>query len=153
MIKGAFYLTPLLSLVLLSTSGLTSHLVAVMYRPVVYIHWEELKKSFGGGWVWVRKQFMNIEMWSLNAFCVKALNTDPHWLLSCRLCEEFWKSELSIKKCVLPVNSSAVTPGQYISYNGYLHGETLILCKIQEREREREWEVMQDECGCCLFWD
>jgi len=44
-------------------------------------------------------------MLSLNAFCAKAMIIDPqfspHILLLCSLCEEFWKSDLSIEKCVL----------------------------------------------------
>ena len=44
-------------------------------------------------------------MQSLNAFCAKAKIKHPQFspriLLLCSLCEEFWKSDLSIEKCLL----------------------------------------------------
>ena len=71
--------------------------------------------------VWRRKEFMDFEkMWSLNTFCVKAIQNysqfGPHTLLFCWLYEEFWQWDFSFVLCMLAVGKNCNTHAGFLAW-------------------------------------
>ncbi len=82
------------------------------FESTDYQFWKQCKafkhlKMCGKCTVFCSLWSMNDKMWSLHAFCLKAMKNDsqfgPHRLLYRWMCEQFWKCGFSIEQCMLAI--------------------------------------------------